>query len=155
PAGVPLTATELGGGVSASVVAVTGEGVAVLLKQALPRLKVAEPWEARVDRTDTEVAAMQLFGELTPGVVPRVLAHDSGAHVVAMERLPGAARNWQAEIGDGRPWPQLGRWAGETLGRWHGETAGRPGLEAQFDTFAAFEELRLKPFHETVMQRRP
>jgi Phosphotransferase enzyme family len=155
PAGVPLVATELGGGVSASVVAVTGEGVSVLLKQALPRLKVADPWEARVDRTDTEVAALRLFGELTPGVVPRLLAHDPRDHVVAMELLPEEARNWQAAIGEGTPWPALGRWAGATLGTWHAETVAESGLEAQFDTFTAFEELRLRPFHETVMRRRP
>jgi Phosphotransferase enzyme family len=155
PAGVPLVATELAGGVSASVVAVTGEGVSVLLKQALARLKVADRWEAPVNRTDTEVAALRLFGELTPGVVPRVLAHDPRDHVVAMELLPKDARNWQAAIGEGTPWPALGRWAGETLGTWHAETERRAGLEAQFDQFDAFEKLRLRPFHETVMQRRP
>jgi hypothetical protein len=155
PAGVPLVATELGGGVSASVIAVTGEGVSALLKQALPRLKVADTWEASVDRTDTEVAALRLFGELTPGVVPRVLAHDPRDHVVAMELLPADAENWQAAIGEGRTWPALGRWAGETLGSWHAGTAGRSGLNAHFARFDAFEELRLRPFHEAVMRRRP
>jgi hypothetical protein len=155
PAGAPLVATELDGGVSASVVAATGDGVAVLLKQALPRLRVADTWEARQERTETEVAALRLFGELTPGVVPRVLAHDPHDHVVAMELLPATARNWQAEIGDGRAWPELGRWAGETLGTWHAGTADRPELTEWFDTFGDFEELRLKPFHETVMERRP
>lgn len=155
PTNAPLVATELGGGVSASVVSVTGPGVAVLVKQALPRLRVADTWEASVDRTETEVAALELFGRLTPGVVPRVLAHDPLDHVVAMELLPPEARNWQAEIGDGRTWPELGRWAGETLAVWHAETTGRPGLAERFDTFDAFEELRLRPFHETVMERRP
>jgi len=155
PTDAPLVATELPGGVSASVVAVTGPGVAVLVKQALRRLRVADTWEASVDRTETEVAALQLFGRLTPGVVPRVLAHDPADHVVAMELLPPEARNWQAEIGEGRAWPELGRWAGETLGTWHSRTSGRPELADQFDTFHAFEELRLKPFHETVMKHRP
>jgi hypothetical protein len=155
PTNAFLVATELGGGVSASVVSVTGPGVAVLVKQALPRLRVADTWEASVDRTETEVAALELFGRLTPGVVPRVLAHDPLDHVVAMELLPPAARNWQAEIGDGRTWPELGRWAGETLAVWHAETTGRPALAERFDTFDAFEELRLRPFHETVMERRP
>jgi hypothetical protein len=155
PAGVPVVATELDGGVSATVLAVRGQGVAVLLKQALGRLKVADRWEASVERTETEVAALELFDTLTPGVVPRVLAHDPGDHVVAMELLPREARNWQAEIGEGRARPELGRWAGETLGAWHGGTAGRPELAEEFDTFDDFEALRLRPFHEVVMERRP
>jgi 5-methylthioribose kinase len=72
-----------------------------------------------------------------------------------MELLPAAARNWQAEIGEGRVRPELGSWAGATLGTWHANTSGRPELAEQFDRFDAFEELRLSPFHETVMTRRP
>ena len=123
-----LVAVELEGGVSASVIAVTGPGVSVIVKQALPQLRVADRWEANVDRTETEAAALQLLGELTPGVVPRILAHDPHVHVVAMELLPAEARNWQAEIGEGRAHPELGRWAGETLGAWHAGTAERPEL---------------------------
>jgi Phosphotransferase enzyme family len=155
PRGEHLVAVELEGGVSASVIAVTGPGVSVIVKQALPKLRVADRWEANVDRTETEAAALQLLGELTPGVVPRILAHDPQVHVVAMELLPAEARNWQAEIGEGRAHPELGRWAGETLGVWHAGTAERPELAGQFDRFDAFEELRLSPFHETVMVRRP
>lgn len=150
-----VVAVELEGGVSASVIAVTGPGISVIVKQALPQLRVADRWEANVDRTETEAAALQLLGELTPGVVPRILAHDPHVHVVAMELLPAEARNWQAEIGEGRAHPELGRWAGETLGLWHAGTAERPELAGQFDRFDAFEELRLSPFHETVMVRRP
>jgi hypothetical protein len=155
PESAPLVATELGGGVSATVIAVTGPGVSVLLKQGLSRLRVADRWEANPDRTETEVAALQLLGELTPGVVPRVLAHDPRDHVVAMELLPAEARNWQSEIGEGRVRPELGRWAGETLGTWHAATSRRPAIAERFDRFDAFEELRLSPFHETVMRRRP
>jgi phosphotransferase family enzyme len=155
PTNAPLVATELGGGVSATVIAVKGAGVSVLLKQALSRLRVADRWEASLDRTETEVAALQLLGELTPGVVPRVLAHDARDHVVAMELLPPEARNWQTEIGEGRVRPELGRWAGATLGTWHASTSGRPAIAERFDRFDAFEELRLSPFHETVMRRRP
>ncbi|HKP19411.1 MAG TPA: hypothetical protein VJT84_13110 [Gaiellaceae bacterium] len=155
PADARVVATELGGGVSATVIAVQGDGVAVVLKQALGRLRVADRWEASLDRTETEAAALELLGELTPGAVPRVLAQDAGDHVVALELLPLEARNWQAEIGEGRVRPELGRWAGTTLGTWHARTADRPGLADRFDRFDAFEELRLAPFHETVMKRRP
>jgi 5-methylthioribose kinase len=155
PAGVPVEAVELGGGVSATVIAATGPGVSVLLKQALGRLRVSDLWLAGIERTETEVAALQLVGELTPGVVPRVLAHDAGDHVLAMELLPPEAQNWQVEIGEGRVHARLGRAVGETLGTWHSSTADRAEIAEQFDTFSMFEELRLSPFHETVMTRRP
>ena len=151
----PLVATELGGGVSATVIAVTGDGVSVLLKQGLSRLRVADPWEANPDRTEAEAAALQLLWDLTPGALPRVLAHDARDHVVAMELLPAEARNWQAEIGAGRVRPEFGRWAGETLGAWHAGTRRRSAVTSQFDRLGAFEELRLLPFHETVMKRLP
>jgi phosphotransferase family enzyme len=150
-----LVATELGGGVSATVIAVRGDGVSVLLKQGLSRLRVADRWEANQNRTEAEAAALQLLGDVTPGALPRVLAHDARDHVVAMELLPPEARNWQAEIGAGRVRPQLGRWAGETLGAWHAGTRRRSAVTRQFDRLEAFEELRLLPFHETVMKRLP
>jgi 5-methylthioribose kinase len=154
PRSAPLVATELTGGVSASVVAVTGRDVAVVVKQALSRLRVSDRWEAKVDRTESEVAAMRLFAKLTPGAVPRVLAHDPEAHVVAMELLPANARNWQAEIGKKRVHADVGRWAGATLGIWHARTSRLPDVRTRFDDFESFEQLRLIPFYETVMRRR-
>jgi hypothetical protein len=155
PDGVPLRATELTGGVSALVLAVTGEGVALVLKQALRQLRVADVWKASPARSHVEATALELLGHLTPEAVPRVLAHDRDDHIVALELLPSTARNWQAEIAEQRVHPELGDWAGETLGSWHANTAGRTGLQWAIDAFETFEELRLIPFHETVMLRRP
>src|SRR5262249_32689373 len=125
PDGVRLDATELAGGVSSSVVAVIGEGIALVLKQALPRLRVEDVWEASPARSRAEIAALNLVGGLTPGAVPRVLAEDPDEHIVALELLPAAARNWQTEIAEQRVHPQLGDWAGRTLGCWHAQTAER------------------------------
>ena len=154
PKGVALSTSELAGGVSASVVAVTGEGIALVVKQALPRLRVADVWEASTKRSLAEFAALELLGELTPGAVPRVLLQDPGDHAFALELLPASARNWQTEIAEQRVHPEFGLWAGRTLGSWHAQTAGRSGLSS-FESFETFEELRLVPFHEAVMQRRP
>jgi hypothetical protein len=149
------TVTELAGGVSATVIAVRAPGAAVVVKQALRRLKVEAEWIAKQDRTEVEAAALRLCGRLTPGRVPQVLLNDPPAHVVVMELLPDEARNWQSEIGEGRVHEAVGSWAGETLGTWHRRTAGDPAVAAEFDDFESFEQLRLRPFYETAIANLP
>jgi len=155
PEGVPLSVSELAGGVSASVIAVTGDGIALVLKQPLSRLRVDRVWEASPERSLAEVAALELLGELTPGTVPRVLVQDAGDHMIALELLPASARNWQTEIAEERVHSELGTWAGRTLGYWHAQTAGRNRLPSALQASESFEELRLVPFHEAVIRRRP
>ena len=65
---------------------------------------------------------MMLCGAITPGVVPAIVDSDSAAHVLVMELIPPEARNWQAEVGEGRVHAAAGRWAGATLGAWHAAT---------------------------------
>lgn len=152
PAGAVLTAEALPGGVSASVIAIRGAGCGFVAKQALGRLRVRDEWLAKRERTETEVAAMRLCAGLTPGCVPRVLDSDPAEHAMVMELVAPAARNWQQEVAAGRVHAGAGHWAGETLGTWHAGTASEC---ERFDDFEAFEQLRLRPFHETVMRRLP
>jgi 5-methylthioribose kinase len=155
PNAVTLTARELGGGVSAAVVAVTGSGISLVLKQALRRLRVADVWESSPRRSHTEAAALKLLNNLTPGAVPRVIDEDRDANVIALELLPASARNWQDEISKQRVHPKIGTWAGRTLASWHVLTSGKNEYAWALDAFESFEELRLAPFHEAVMTRRP
>ncbi|MFN0153752.1 MAG: phosphotransferase family protein [Gaiella sp.] len=154
--GAEVFAEEFTGGVSATVVALrpAAGGAGLVLKQALPRLRVREEWLATQERNATEAAAMTLCAGLTPGAVPRVLAVDPVNHIVAMELIEGCV-NWQTEIGDGRVHAAAGRWAGRTLGLWHAKTVGDALLEGQLGDGEAFEQLRLRPFHETVAARLP
>ena len=156
PADVAIEVAELPGGVSATVIAarVPATGTAVVIKQALPQLRVRDEWLATPDRAETEVAAMVLCGAITPGVVPRVIDSDPEAHVLVMELISPEARNWQAEVGEGRVHAAAGSWAGATLGAWHVATSSQDAL-AGLDDLEAFEQLRLRPFHETVIERRP
>ena len=152
--GAPLDVRELAGGVSATVLAVRGPRIALVVKQALPQLRVSDEWIATQERTDTEAAAMRICGALTPGVVPAVVAVDPVRHVLAMELVEGAA-GWQAEVSRGSVHAERGAWAGSTLAAWHRETAGRDSLYEALGGIEPFEQQRLRPFHETVMTRRP
>lgn len=155
PVDADIVAEELDGGVSATVIALRLHGdPGIVVKQALPRLRVADEWRATQARAETEADAMRLCGALTPGAVPQVLASDPANHVLAMELVEGCA-NWQAEVGAGRAHADVGAWAGATLGTWHARTTDDPGVAARFGDLEAFEELRLRPFHETVIARLP
>ena len=150
-----LRVEELGGGVSSSVIAIRGNGVGLVLKQALPKLRVDDDWRAKVERTDTEASALRVYASLTPDSVPRLVHHDRANHVLVMELGPSDRRNWQAEISRFRPHLDAAAWAGATLGTWHRETADESSLAVRFDDHEAFAQLRLDPFHATVAERRP
>lgn len=148
------SAAELGGGISGTVVAVHGPGQSLVVKQALPKLKVPDDWPSDVRRSAIEARALALCDALTPGVVPRLLHHDEASHVVVLEHAPADRRNWQAEIGEGRAHAEVGRFAGATLGTWHRETAARPSL-VDWDGSWALEQQRLDPYYRTLLRRLP
>jgi aminoglycoside phosphotransferase (APT) family kinase protein len=155
PGEAELTVEELAGGVSGTVLAVRGPGIALVVKQALPRLRVAEEWNAPARRTDTEAAALRLAARLIPGRVPPVVDSDAAEHVVVLQHAPAGWRNWQAELLEGRAHAPAGAWAGDTLGRLHAATAGDAEIGAAFDDHEAFALLRLEPYHGVVMRRLP
>jgi 5-methylthioribose kinase len=154
-AGEAAEATELAGGVSATVVAVRAASGGLVVKQALARLRVETEWLATPERIEVEAAAMQLCGRLTPDRVPRLVDLDPPAHSLVMRLLPDEAHNWQAELGAGNAHAGLGRWAGETLGIWHAGTARDQAVASAFDDLEPFEQLRLQPFFETVIEQLP
>ena len=155
PKDAELTVEELTGGVSGVVLAVRGPGVALVVKQALPRLRVAEEWIAPARRTDTEAAALRLAARLIPGHVPPVVDSDSDEHVVVLQHAPSGWRNWQAELLAGRAHAASGIWAGDTLGRLHAATAADAEVAAAFADYEAFDLLRLQPYHGAVIERLP
>lgn len=155
PADAELTVEELTGGISGTVLAVHGPGIALVVKQALPRLRVTEEWTAPARRTDTEAAALRLAAKLIPGCVPPVVDSDSREHVVVLQHAPSGWRNWQAEMLEGRAHAASGSWAGDTLGRLHSATAGDAEVAAAFADYEAFAKLRLEPYHEAVIERLP
>ncbi len=155
PADAELTVEELTGGVSGTVLAVRGPGVSLVVKQALPRLRVAEEWNAPARRTDTEAAALRLAARLVPGCVPPVVDSDADEHVVVLQHSPAGWRNWQAEMLAGRAHAASGAWAGDTLGRLHAATAADADVAAAFDDYEAFALLRLQPYHGAVIERLP
>jgi aminoglycoside phosphotransferase (APT) family kinase protein len=141
PAATPLT-----GGVSSDIWKVELARGAVCVKRALPRLRVAQLWEAPVERNRYEWRWMQAAARIAPGSAPRVLAHDD-AGVFAMECLDGERYPlWKSELRAGRADAAFAHQVGERLARIHAATAGDARVAAEFATDASFHAIRLEPY---------
>lgn len=152
--GADLHARPLAGGVSNVVLAVEGVGLRVVVKQALPRLRVADEWLATRERALTEAAALRLAADLTPGAVPAVLDVDEPSYAIVIAEAPDGWSNWKEELLAGRADPGIAGRLGTILAAWHTGTAGGSQAWRLADT-EAFEQLRVDPYHRTVMERRP
>jgi len=127
-----------------------------VLKQALPRLRVAADWRADPARSETEARALRLAGEvLGAEVVPAVRLLDREAHVVAMDAAPPQMQNLKALLLRGVvPREALAR-AGALLGRLQAATRDDPAAAAAFADLTAFRQLRLDAYHGEVARRHP
>jgi 5-methylthioribose kinase len=81
----------LAGGVSADVFAADSSAGWVVVKQALPRLKVAARWEADPGRVIVEAEALRLASAVTPDSVPQVVDLDPVRHVLLLQHAPARA----------------------------------------------------------------
>ena len=139
-------AFPLAGGVSSDIWRVELRSGPVCVKRALPRLRVAQLWEAPVERNTFERRWMETAAQSVPGIAPRVLAHDDSG-IFAMEYLDGAAHPlWKDELRAGRADTAFARTVGEQLARVHAATAGREEIARQFATDANFHAIRLEPY---------
>jgi aminoglycoside phosphotransferase (APT) family kinase protein len=146
--GEPVAIATLSGGVSCDVFLVEVQGrPPLVVKRALPRLRVAALWEAPPARAATEVAWLRLAAAVEPKWVPRVLGEDSARHLFAMEYLPpGSHPVWKGELAAGRVDLGFAHSVGAVLARIHGATAGKSEIAAAFANDAQFLALRLEPY---------
>jgi aminoglycoside phosphotransferase (APT) family kinase protein len=138
-------ARPLAGGVSSDIWRVELARGTVCVKRALPRLRVAQLWEAPVERNRYERRWIETANRIVPGVAPRVLAGDDAAGCFAMEDL-GALPLWKAELAAGRADAGFARAVGGRLARIHAATAGDANVAAEFATDASFYAIRLEPY---------
>jgi aminoglycoside phosphotransferase (APT) family kinase protein len=131
---------ELAGGVSSEIWKVGN----VCVKRALPRLRVAQVWEAPIERNRYERLWLQAAAAAAPGAAPRVLAWDDEAGLFAMEYL--ACPVWKERLRQGEADPAFAAQVGGTLAAIHNSTAGRADVAARFATDAIFYAIRLEPY---------
>lgn len=95
-AGERVGVEVLAGGVSNRTVRVEREsGEAWVLKQALPKLRVAVDWFSDPARIRREAEGLRWLNEAVPGCTPLLLFEDPANHVLAMEAVPRPHRSWK------------------------------------------------------------
>jgi aminoglycoside phosphotransferase (APT) family kinase protein len=145
--GEDVTFTDLSGGVSCDVWLVTTAKGKLVVKRALPKLRVAAEWRAPVERAATEVAWIKLVAKLNPAWVPHVLGQDKARHLFVMDYLPAEKYPvWKAELAAGRGSAAFAGAVGAALARIHAATAGSGAVARTFAHDAQFHALRLEPY---------
>jgi aminoglycoside phosphotransferase (APT) family kinase protein len=140
---------ELSGGVSSEIWKVGG----VCVKRALPRLRVAQKWEAPVERNRYERLWLEAAGAAAPGAAPRVLAADDAAGLFAMEYVHAPV--WKELLRQGKAQPEFAAQVGRTLAAVHNATAGRPEVAERFATDEIFYAIRLEPYLVATARAHP
>lgn len=146
---------ELGGGVSNIVLSVSTPSRAVVVKQALPRLRVEDDWLAKRERAVTEGAALRLAASLTSRLVPPVLDVDADVCALTIAHAPRSWHPWKDLLLAGTAEPTVADRLGSALASCHRGTLASDGVREQFADHEAFEQLRVDPFYRTVERRRP
>lgn len=141
------------GGVSSDVLRVdTGDQVMVL-KQALPRLKVKEDWRADTRRNVTERLVMDVVHDDEPAFLPKVLFVDERESLFAMQYIAG--RTWKEDLLAGHVDESVADALGQFLGRIHAKPASHwdkvPGIKSK----TLFHQLRIAPYFEILRTRYP
>jgi len=134
----------LAGGVSSDIWRVDLRGGPLVVKRALARLRVAQVWEAPVERNRYERRWLETANAIVPGAAPKVLAGDD-AGCFAMEYLPGMPV-WKAELRAGRADAAFAADVGRRLAAIHDATARRADIAAAFATDGNFHAIRLEPY---------
>lgn len=147
---------NLSGGVSCSVWKVTLNGRHWVLKQALDRLNVKEDWFSDVKRIHREHEVMQALNNIiAKGTVPVVLHTDYHHHVYMMESVE-EAMTWKELLMQGDFNKKVAQNAGYLLKNIHSDSTKLPsGIKAALRDLTYFSQLRLNPFHRSLIQKYP
>jgi tRNA A-37 threonylcarbamoyl transferase component Bud32 len=152
--GTDASAEPMTGGVSSDVVAVTGTNIDLVVKQALPKLRVQQEWLASPRRILTEAEALIEARRIRPSDVPQVVDVDADAMTLTIGRAPRSQRNWKADLLDGLIDSLTARSAGSALAAWHTGTAFNASIRARYHN-EIFIKLRTEPFYATLLPRHP
>lgn len=145
----------LTGGVSNVVFAITTRNQKMVLKQALAQLAVSEKWVADQRRAIVEADAIELFNQISPKQVPKLLFRDPERSILVLERVELGSTVWKSDLLAGKINPDIGAKLGHTLASWHNFGQQNPGAKERFMEDSLFDQLRIDPFYRFVASKNP
>ncbi len=146
----------LAGGVSSRTVLVERDGArSMVLKQSLPKLRVAVDWFSSPERIHREALALRWFRQLGPAdAFTELFFEDAQEHLIAMEAVPQPHSNWKTMLLEGNLHLTHVRRFGELLAAIHRNSASRAGeLRPLFQDKTFFETLRIEPYYRYTAQQ--
>ena len=143
----------LAGGISSDVFLIEDGEKRLVVKQALPCLKVEDYWPADTSRNRNEYEFLRHLGRVLPAAAPLVFA--AGKDYFVMEYLGPEYQNWKALLLRGEIRQHHAVQAAETLATLHRTSFGIPELKSRFDTTPNFHQLRTDPYLLTTGRRHP
>ena len=143
----------LAGGISSDVFLIEDGEHRLVVKQALPCLKVADPWPADTSRNRFEYEFLRYLGRVLPKNAPRVFA--VGKDYFVMEYLGPEYHNWKTLLLSKNIQRRHAVQAGGILAALHRSSFGNPDLQTLFETTSNFHQLRTDPYLLTTGRRHP
>lgn len=148
---VPLT-----GGVASDIARVVLNDTVLCVKFALPKLRVAEDWQAPVHRNRAEYAWLQVASAVAPDVAPRLFGRSASQNGFAMEFLQGSdVFLWKDALLSGKSQDGEARQVADLLGRVHAHSTGAGFDRSAFRNRDDFDALRLDPYLRFTATRHP
>jgi len=152
----PVGVVELSaGGVSNVVYRVTSVDRDFVVKQSLPRLRVAEEWLASQERTIMEAEALKLVSVALSDGAPEFLHLDESQFVLVMGAAPLGWVDWRSQLMGGLVNDKVAARVGIIVGEMHRATLGGAGLSRQLMDSRSLEELRIAPYYIHTANVRP
>lgn len=144
-----ITVTELTGGVSCQTMHIgRRQGPDLVIKRALPKLKVKEDWFSDPRRIHIEASAIRVLQKLaSPGTVPQLIFEDTAKNLIVIEYVPDPHKNWKEELLQGNIDDNITRQFGELLAQIHSKSLGNSTMRSEFEDTSYFEALRLEPYY--------
>ncbi len=155
-AGGSARITELGGGVSNTVLLVEAGDRRSILKQALGKLRVEDDWFSDRERIFRESAAMRwLAPHLPAGCLPEILFEDHQNYLFAMTAAPMDALTWKVILLRGEFDLRVAERIAGILAMMVSASWCDTESERIFGDQAVFDQLRLDPYYRTTAARHP
>jgi len=152
----PARVSELGGGVSNTVLLVETDTCRLVLKQALAKLRVEQDWRADRERIFRESAALRKLAPHFPeGSLPTVMFEDRENFAYAMTAAPAQSICWKELLMNGEIHVDTAEQVGALLALMASVSWRDPAWEVEFGDQTVFDQLRIDPYYRATARKHP